>query len=61
MVRERQVGTHVEQRAEGVGDVEVEIEEILPAMLFKEGSYIVGIIFEEGVSPYADTRACQWR
>ena len=47
MVRERQVGTHVEQGAEGVGDVEVEVEEIFPAMLFKEGSYVVGIIFEE--------------
>ena len=30
-----------------MGYVEVEVEEILPATLFKEGSYVVGIILEE--------------
>ena len=30
-----------------MGDVEVEVEEIFPATLLKEGAYVVGIIFEE--------------
>lgn len=50
IVGELDGGLYVEKRADGVGYLEVEVEQEIPAAL-EEWTYVVGIIIENGLSP----------